>query len=318
MRLRPIDGRIGTALAAAVLLTVPTREGVGAHNLLLGVHRLGHGHHQQFASEHKLRIHIPHVLVGGEVHDEGAHEAVVVLRHLPRRTIYIRNKTIAKTHGIDQGFKDGLAGLAVVVKLTIDVGTVAAHHRTAGSKLHPADIQFLILRVACSGVVAERAVGTCEETADVGVHLRVTRERVVQAEGNLLAQVLPAGTDVAAPRVGACTLLTCKIAAGEDEHALVLVHGALVVIDALHGGQRESVAHGTVGAALVVGRRDHLVEVALLVRVVVGIRGVHPPGIDAHLMQPREVFPIDVAGLGGVGGIDADTAGIVHARRPEG
>ena len=50
---------------------------------LLGVEGVCYGAHEDAVAVHVLVAHVPDVLVVLEVHDEGAHEGVVVLAHLP-------------------------------------------------------------------------------------------------------------------------------------------------------------------------------------------------------------------------------------------
>ena len=80
---------------------------------------------------------------------------------------------------------------AEVVELAIDVSSVAAHHRGEGTELHPAHVEFLILRVACGRVVTLCVVGASEEATDVGIHVRVSGEGVVKTDRHLLAEAIP-------------------------------------------------------------------------------------------------------------------------------
>ena len=57
--------------------------------------------------------------------------------------------------------------------------------------LHPAHIQFLVLRIAWCGACTGGIVGATEETADVGVEVRTTRHGVVQTGRHLFAKHVP-------------------------------------------------------------------------------------------------------------------------------
>ena len=157
---------------------------------------------------------------------------------------------------------------------------MAAHHGCEGTELHPTGVEFLILRIASGGVEALRIVGIGEKATNVGIDVWVGCERVVEADGHLLAEAFPRGADVAAPGVGSVALLSCEVGTGEDEDALGAVDGTLMVIHATYGHEGEGVAHAAVGT-----HGAGLVEVAVFVAVVVGVGRVHPPGIDAHLVE---------------------------------
>ena len=112
-------------------------------------------------------------------------------------------------------------------------------------------------------------IGTGKETANIGIHIGIGRQGVIQTEGYLLTQHVPSGIDVTAPSVGACTLLTGEITAGENKHTFIFINGPLMIINALHGSQREKVAHRTPRSLLFltrnrIGHRTYLIKVTLL------------------------------------------------------
>ena len=51
---------------------------------------------------------------------------------------------------------------------------------------------------------------------------------------------------------------------------------------------------------------------------VVRVRGVHPPGVNAHIVKAEEVVPVYVAGLRAVYVVAYYSGGVVPARRPGG
>ena len=189
---------------------------------------------------------------------------------------------------------------------------MATHHRHESPKLHPADIELLELRISCGGVRPFRVVRAGEEATDVTVDIRIGCERIVQADGHLLTEAVPRGADIPTPCLCTSTLLSGKVASRENISSLLLVHCFLVVIYPLHGLEREEVSDASEGPHC-----RALVEVALLEAGVIGIRGVHPPCVDAHIVESLEVVPIDVSSLVVIDIVYAYSTGIVHTRWPE-
>ena len=68
---------------------------------------------------------------------------------------------------------------------------MTAEDGTEEAVLHPTDIEFLILGVLRGGTAALGVVGAAEETADVGIEVRITCQGVAQSSGHLLAQHIP-------------------------------------------------------------------------------------------------------------------------------
>ena len=127
----------------------------------------------------------------------------------------------------------------------------------------------------------------------------------------MLAESVPRRADVTAPGVGTIALLTSEVGTGEDEDALAVIHGTLAVIHTTHRHQWEGVANTTI--------RTHcrrLVTLFLGQVHLVGVSGVHPPSVNTHLVQTREVVPIDVTSLLAIDVVATHAAGVVSAWRP--
>src|SRR6185437_7708981 len=100
----------------------------------------------------------------------------------------------------------------------------------------------------------------------------------------------PARSNIAAPGVGAISLLARKSGAGEDGNPFGSGGGPLMVIDAADMSQRESIPHAPVRAEI-----GGQIEIAFLFVQMVGLRRIQPPGVgpkgeDAFV----EIPPIDV------------------------
>ena len=70
---------------------------------------------------------------------------------------------------------------------------------TEQAVLHPADVEFLKLRITGSRPAAAAIVATCEETADVGIEVGTARQRIVQSQGQLPSEDIPRRSDIATP-----------------------------------------------------------------------------------------------------------------------
>ena len=122
---------------------------------------------------------------------------------------------------------------------------MATEDRTEQAILHPAHIEFLILRIAWCRAWALGVVRCTEETANVGIEVRTACHGVVKSGRHLLAQHIPCRGHVARPEARAVVLLSGKGRTCHDEYSLVGRHLALVGIDALDGGKWEEVANTT-------------------------------------------------------------------------
>src|SRR5574344_2619302 len=96
---------------------------------------------------------------------------------------------------------------------------MATEHRTEQTVLHPTHIEFLELRVLGSRACTLRIVRTTEDTADVGIEVRIARQRETESCRHLLAQHVPRGVHVTAPHVRSVVLLTGITASRHDEDA---------------------------------------------------------------------------------------------------
>ena len=184
---------------------------------------------------------------------------------------------------------------------------MTAEYGTEQSVLHPAHVEFLELRIARSRALALRVIAIAEEAADVGIEVRIARQREVQSGRHLLAQHVPRRGHVATPHVRAIVLLTCIRRTGHDEDALATVVLTLCLIDAANGGQRERVTLRTPRAAI------HLMVIVALLRIKeIGIGRVHPPRIRTIVVQRLQVLPVDGASLRMEGIVHLHTRRIFH------
>ena len=230
-----------------------------------------------------------------------------------RDGVDVREQRVAQPDRGRDRVIDRLAGGAEFPDLAARALAVAAHHRAEGAVLQPAHVELLEERVArAGGQLAAAVVAVREEAAAVGVEVRVARQGESQPGGDLRAQRLPRGVDVAAPGVRTRALLASPGRAREDHHAAV-GHLLLVVRHALHRHEREGVAHLAEGAD---PRVD--VQVTLLEINMIRLGGVHPPGVDAHVLQAEEVLPVDVASLRGERVVRTNARRVVEPRRPVG
>ena len=129
------------------VLFVPTAHFVGLDNLLLREERVNNRANQEVAAKHILTVVVPYILVVLEVHHKCTHERIVIFRYLPRETVDVRHQAIAHADCTAKSVIDRFARFAVIVEFTINFSTVAAHHRTEETELHPANVEFLILRI---------------------------------------------------------------------------------------------------------------------------------------------------------------------------
>ena len=298
----PVDCRI-----------VPFERLTAPCDLLLGVERVQHRADKHVVPEEIFAVVVPGVAVLLEIHEESPHEGVVIAGDLPGLAVDVREETVAELYCVDQGVIYRIPFLAEVVEFPVDVGAVTAHHRGEGAELHPPHVEFLELRVAGGRVEAAGAVGRREETAYVGVDIRIGGEGVVQAERHLCPEGVPGTASVAAPGVRPVALLAGEIGSGKYEHAFAVVDGPLAVIYTSDRHQRKGVAHAAVRA-----HRGELVHLRFGDVDLVRIGGVHPPRVYAHLVQAKEVLPVDVTGFLAVDVVAAHSARIIPPRRPLG
>ena len=217
----------------------------------------------------------------------------------------VRDERVAGADGADHGVVHGFALLAEVVDLARAVGAVAAHHGREGAELHPAGIEL-----GEGDVAAAVRIVPEEEPADVGVPVRETDEPHVQAARDLVLQGIPAGDGVAGPCVRAESLLPGVGAAREDEDAVsVGMIRPLVLVDAAGGHEGIQVADAAERALF-----GQEVEIGVLDVVVVGLGGVHPPGVGSVVEELGGVAPVDVAGFPAVGIVGTRTAGAADRR----
>ena len=170
---------------------------------------------------------------------------------------------------------------------------MAAHHGIEQAELQPPDVKFLEQRILRTGGGGPwLIVSTGEESAYIGVEIRIAGKGESEPGTDLMAEIVPSGLDVAAPGIGASALLS-GICRTRKHHRTPAGHGQLLGGHALHGHQRIGVQNTAVGA-----HSGHLLQVGVLIVEVVRFGRVHPPAVYAHSLQPEEIVPVDIARLG--------------------
>src|SRR5574344_1598867 len=105
-----------------------------------------------------------------------------------------------------------------MVQFAVNLSTMATHHRTEHTELHPTYIKFLIKRVLfCCIVKIALVVCICKETTDISLDVRISCKCIVQADRHLLTKGIPRSANIARPGVCTCALLTSEITACEYE-----------------------------------------------------------------------------------------------------
>src|SRR5574344_1358780 len=105
-----------------------------------------------------------------------------------------------------------------MVQFAVNLSTMATHHRTEHTELHPTYTKFLIKRVLCCCIVKiTLIVSIGKETTDIGIDVRIGCKCIVQADRYLLTKRIPRRANIARPGVCACALLTSEITACEYE-----------------------------------------------------------------------------------------------------
>ena len=185
---------------------------------------------------------------------------------------------------------------------------VGAIERNEASELVPAGVELtpllevlvlvarLLENLLCSHIAVFHA-----ESALVHSPERHSSHGEVEACCHLCAHVLPTGANVATPCGCGETLFAGEAAAGEQEHALVVVNGTLTVIYSVGINHRVGIeillagAHG--------GRTAE--QLAILYRRAVAhvrLRGVHPPAVDAEGVEiVVHLLPEELACACGIG-----------------
>ena len=269
--------------------------------------RVEDGRDKDGLAHHELVGKVPCLPVLREVGDNRTHEAAASLRRIRRDRVDVGHKAVAQLDRPDERVVHRFARLAIEVDFARNVGAVRAHHREERAELHPADIELAPVGVVDAAAIV---VAPGEKAAEIAVEVGVAGHGIVEPAWNLAPEDIPVGPDVAGPNARRVALLAECRAARQDEDAPVglLAH---VLVDGARALERIGRAHLAPRAA----ERGLVLEVALLV-VVVGIGRVHPPSVDAEIVQAVEMLPVDAARLGGVVVVELDFRWIVHARRP--
>ena len=174
------------------IVAVPTAFLVHFHHFFGSVLSLKYGCHEESLAEHILIIHIPHLFVSREVHDQSAHERRLPVRDLPRRRINVRQQRVTQTNHLLNGIVHGFALLSELVYFTGCIRSVGTHHRSKGTKLQPTHVQLLIKRILRSRpVVPTLIILPGKEATDVVVPMGHAAKREIQAGRHLFTQGLP-------------------------------------------------------------------------------------------------------------------------------
>ena len=81
---------------------------------------------------------------------QGTEIALTCRGHLPCSAVYVGQEAIAQAYCLLDGIIYWFTLLAKLVYLARSVGTMTAEYRTEQAILHPAHVEFLILRIARS------------------------------------------------------------------------------------------------------------------------------------------------------------------------
>ena len=94
-----------------------------------------HRRYKESLSKHIFVIHVPHLLVLWEIHDERTHERRLAMTHIPRRRVNVGQKGITQAYHLLNGIIHRFAFLAELINLAWGVSTVGTHHRCKSSEL---------------------------------------------------------------------------------------------------------------------------------------------------------------------------------------
>ena len=280
----------------------------GQVHAALALARLHHRGHQQAGAKEVGVLAGPGGAVPGEVVEQRAHHRGALFvggghllldvgpQPLPQEHVLLADFVVllpkaphlvgraGKAGGPAGGALLGLGGIAVPVE---------AHHRAEGPVLEPPGQQ--LLEGGVGGVAAVEAADVRGPPGDAG-------DAHVQPGGELVAEALKAGVDVAAPHQGA-VLLRARPGAPQQVDDVLLALGLHAVEEGLGVKQGVAVAHLGVGPQVV----------AVVVKVVGGV-------LRLGLVQPEDAHALVVVVLlgdaphivpgGGVGGVVVDGAAL--------
>ena len=220
------------------------------------------------------------------------------MSYLPTCAVDVRQQTIAHLDILEHlvEITTGIALLTHLPNLTIVSTAVETKHSSEGAELSPTQIEAAVFRVVKRTIVTPLVAH--EESTIVVVPIRNSTSGESERGWNLFAKCFPRCRDVATPRLGGITLLSCKSTTCEDAHSLLCqlcIGGllfAMMLIDSTHMAQHEAIPHDAPRASAVA----QVVHFGITLTSVVGFGGVHPIGIYTLAHQSVvHVFPIDVA-----------------------
>src|SRR5690606_22927562 len=250
---------------------------------------------QERRAEQVLVGDVAHLRIAREIHRQRAQDGAVLVPGIAGQGVDVGQQGVPQLQVVHEAVVVRRAFRRDLPDFAVRELPVQAEDRHEGAVLEPAQVLLAPLvqvrRVLLLVAPLRREAADVE--ADVG---RAGHRRIDQA-GDLLAQVIPARHDVAAPECRRRTLLAGEIRAREDEHALVRVDLARAAVYAFGVWQRigVEVLHRR-AQGIGHGARLALAHVDIAVQVRLG--RIQPPGIEALAVELGvELAPEDVLGL---------------------
>ena len=198
-------------------------------------------------TEHKLVAYVVYVCISCKVHNQRTHNRVIIKpRHTCQR-INIRHQTITEFGIINHRIVSRMTFGSDFPYLTERILSVRTIQRTEYPELIPARIQFTpfliidILRFRCIPLLLSGYI-TILYTEPTNIHgpVRNTTYRIIQSSRNLSLHVFPTGSNITAPCSSRIPLQSGKSGTSQQEHALIVIHSALTIINSfrIHQGIR--------------------------------------------------------------------------------
>ena len=206
--------RLTAVRAAPGVKVVPVRTG-GQIHLAASRLILGYGSDQERRPKQIFVAHIPHALVGGEIHHQPAHDRSVLEVSVGAERVDVGHQPVAQLVVPDHRAIGRRRGRRHFENLALDVLAVAAEDRGEGPELEPAGVELppfgKVRRARLNEAILHRVA------ADVVAPIGHARHREIDPGRNLFAQIVPPRCDVARPDRGTRALDSAKARTGQNE-----------------------------------------------------------------------------------------------------